>query len=152
MSKEANLGGIVLFVLGMLLVGAFVMETSSPPKPTGQDNGNTINAQSQSSAFAQPDQMKADVRGLTRLEQIRIRKTYAKTIEDKMLDAGMNADVYTRGRDATILVVKYVLIDKVLIHNFDKQNGEVLSQAKAVGFRKVTLTDGYEDSWSYDLQ
>lgn len=79
------------------------------------------------------------------------RKEMARRMETSMLDGGVDASFTTRGKDATTLHVKYILIGRVFVHQFTKE-GEMLSNLRKAGFKKVILTDGYDETWTINLE
>jgi hypothetical protein len=88
-------------------------------------------------------QMYTDYQKMTPAEQERTRILYAKSLENKMLDNGMNVDVRAWGPKHTILTLKWALIDKVEVHRM-QQDQEVLMEIVAIGFKKFQMTNGFE--------
>jgi hypothetical protein len=79
-----------------------------------------------------------------------LRDAMAKTLENKMLDEGYNVDVNAIGADHTTLRIKWILVSKAMAHNLSKQ-GDFFDNARKVGFRRVEITDGYEQTWYWKL-
>lgn len=80
---------------------------------------------------------------------IALRRKFASAYENELLDKGFNVDVTTEGRNATTLRLKWILVSKVIAHQFDK--GGVVPEMRKLGFKKFILTDGYDETWTWDL-
>jgi hypothetical protein len=80
-----------------------------------------------------------------------LRDVMAKTIENKMLDQGYNVDVKAIGDDHTTLHIEWILVSKVLAHQMSKQ-GDFFEEARKAGFKKVEISDGYDESWYWNLK
>ena len=78
------------------------------------------------------------------------RDAMAKTLEDKLLDEGYNVDVKAIGKDHTVLHLRWILVSKVLAHQLSEE-GSFFSSARSVGFKKVEITDGYDETWYWKL-
>ena len=80
----------------------------------------------------------------------------AAKLERNMLDKGFSATVTAEGRNRDRMMVEYVLITKALTHNLtdggSMQQGAFLERVQAIGFRKVTFSDGYQGTWAYTLE
>ena len=79
------------------------------------------------------------------------RIAFAKTVEDQMLDQGFNFDVVAVGARHTTLRVTWALATKVEAHQIS-QNTEMFENARALGFKRMELTDGFESEWAWKLQ
>jgi hypothetical protein len=79
-----------------------------------------------------------------------LRDQMAKNIENSMLDKGYNVDVSAIGDDHTVLHLKWVLVSKVMAHQLTKQ-AEFFENARAAGFRRIEITDGFRQTWYWDL-
>ena len=79
-----------------------------------------------------------------------LRDSMAQTLENKLLDEGYNVDVKAIGNDHTTLHIKWILVSKVLAHQLS-QEGSFFSNARAVGFKRVEITDGYDETWYWKL-
>lgn len=80
-----------------------------------------------------------------------VRIAYAKLIENNLLRNNMNVDVYSHGPKHSQLTMKWVLASKSLVFRFSEEQQDTLQQMKQVGFKKFTITDGYDQSWSWNL-
>ncbi len=79
-----------------------------------------------------------------------LRDTMAKTFENNLLDKGYNVDVAAIGKDHTTLHIKWVLVSKVLAHQLSQQ-ADFFDNARKIGFKRVEITDGYEETWYWKL-
>lgn len=80
-----------------------------------------------------------------------LRLEYAKTVEESLLRSNMNVDVTAYGPQHKFLKLKWVLASKALAFNFSEQRQDMLSQMRQYGFTKFTITDGYDESWTWNL-
>lgn len=78
------------------------------------------------------------------------RQRYARLLEDQMLSKGMSADVVTQGKQSTTLHIKYVLVSKAFVYQFN-HNADLMAEIRSSGFTKVVLTDGFNETWTLDL-
>lgn len=123
-------------------------ETAKPaPKkePTEKEKAAAVAAEKVASAKARAAADKAES---ARLKELRLE--FAKDLEIRFLKGGMSVDVITKGKDSTILHYKYALVSKAFAYQVS-QNTEFLSAAKKLGFKRVVLTDGFDDTWNIDL-
>ena len=79
-----------------------------------------------------------------------LRDGMAKTLEDNLLDEGYNVDVRAIGNDHTTLHIKWILVSKALAHQLSNQ-GDFFRNARSVGFKRVEITDGYDETWFWKL-
>jgi phosphosulfolactate synthase (CoM biosynthesis protein A) len=79
-----------------------------------------------------------------------LRVELAKTIENKMLDEGLNVEVSAIGSDQTVLRIKWILVSKVVAHQLAKEAG-FFSNARELGFKRIEITDGYDETWWWKL-
>lgn len=86
-------------------------------------------------------------------DEIKERKNFARKLENSYLDHGFNIDVTTQGPKANVLRMKYALTSKVLARQIT--TSDVLNECRAMGFRKVILTNGFEsdlaETYYWDL-
>jgi hypothetical protein len=80
-----------------------------------------------------------------------LRDNMVQTIETGMLDKGYNVTVTAIGKDHTTLRIKWILVSKVTAHEFSKQ-GDFFEEARKIGFRRVEITDGYDETWYWNLK
>ena len=79
-----------------------------------------------------------------------MRDAMVKKLENSMLDEGYSVDVNAIGTDHTVLRIKWILTNKALAHQFAKQ-GDFFASCRSAGFRRVEITDGYDETWYWDL-
>jgi hypothetical protein len=84
-------------------------------------------------------------------ESRKLRDAMAKTIENGMLDEGWNVDVRAVGNDHTTLLIKWILVSKAMAHQLSKK-GELFENARIAGFKKIEITDGYDETWYWNLK
>ena len=66
------------------------------------------------------------------------------------IDTEGNAEIQAKGNNKQTLEYKYVLMSKAVVYKLVNE-GNVLETVKEVGFRKLVFTDGFYNSWTYDL-
>lgn len=77
------------------------------------------------------------------------RKSFAKLIEQSLVENRINADVSVSGNKNTILKIKWALANKVFAN--DISNSGIIEKAEKAGFKKVIFTDDYNYSCYWDL-
>ena len=77
------------------------------------------------------------------------RKDYAKRSEVNYLEAGMDVEVSTSGKNQTTIKSKNILFSRPFIYKLNK-DGALLSKYKSLGFEKAIFSNGYE-TYTYDL-
>jgi hypothetical protein len=82
---------------------------------------------------------------------VMVRKAFAKSYENNLLDQGVDARVNLSGAKKDHIKITFILINRVLLRQIEK-DGELLAKFKKAGFKKATFSDGYNDSWYYDLE
>jgi hypothetical protein len=78
------------------------------------------------------------------------RDLMAKSIEDSMLAEGYDIDVNAVGGNHTTLRIKFILVNKAFAYQM-AHSSEIIDNARAAGFKKIVLTDGYDEQWHIDL-
>ena len=78
------------------------------------------------------------------------RKAYAERLETNFLKDGRDAVFTVSGPKNTVLTMKYVLINRPFVYKIQNES-TFISDAKERGFAKVVLTDGFSNSWTWDL-
>lgn len=106
-------------------------------------------------AYSKPDNEKqkkilARIKALLPIVEVLTRDVYAKTLERGMLDKGFNSEINAEGSSKQILTYKYALMSKALVYKLANE-GDILTSAKGLGFKKLTFTDGFDSTWNYDL-
>ena len=79
-----------------------------------------------------------------------LRDQMAKEIENKMLSEGYDVDVVAIGNEHTVLHLKWVLASKSLVYQMSQQT-EFFENAKTVGFKRIEITDGFDQAWHWNL-
>jgi hypothetical protein len=83
------------------------------------------------------------------------RESWAGEYETKLLDEGMDVRVRLRGRYKDSVRIVYVLFNRAWAHKItgggSTAPGSVLGNLENLGFKRVVFSDGYFESYSYDL-
>jgi hypothetical protein len=82
--------------------------------------------------------------------QAELRRQFATSYERQLLDGNMDATVTTAGANATTLRVKWILVSRVLAYKMSQQP-DFFDSLRKMGFKRFEITDGYDDSWYWDL-
>lgn len=80
-----------------------------------------------------------------------LRQDYAKTLENNLLGEGFDVDVNAIGSQHTTLRVKWVLATKVDAFQLTNGDQSMFNEARAIGFKKFVIWDGYDESWTWTL-
>lgn len=78
------------------------------------------------------------------------RISWADRYETSLLDDGIDADVIVHGKNKDFVKVRYILVGRALVHQITK-DGEFLASLEKIGFKRVTFSDGFDESWYFDL-
>lgn len=78
------------------------------------------------------------------------REGWARVYERDRLDKGIDMRVSVRGKGKNHLVLRYVLLGRALAHQF-MQDADNVNTLEALGFSKITFSDGFYESYIYDL-
>ena len=79
------------------------------------------------------------------------RKRFAEQLEAKYLDAGLDVHVGVWRRGNRVLTITYALLGRPTAWEFSK-DADLHVKLRARGFRQVVLSDGYNESYSWDLR
>jgi hypothetical protein len=90
---------------------------------------------------AQAKRIAADVPG---------RKSYAAEYEKSLLRQGMSVTITAEGDRATTLKISYPLMSKALAFQLSEKSDQIENWRRR-GFRKVVLTDGFNETWDMSL-
>jgi hypothetical protein len=124
-----------------------VLTSIRDPVSSGQaDRRATLTAK----ADRQSKRVEQWAKGAAEEFMVQQRREMANRMETGMLDKGMDVTVRAEGKNATTLRIKYVLMSRPLVHQFQK-NGEFFSNLQKAGFKRVIMTDGYDDTWTWNL-
>ncbi|HVA16979.1 MAG TPA: hypothetical protein VMV59_04610 [Candidatus Dormibacteraeota bacterium] len=81
------------------------------------------------------------------------RRIWAREVDSKLLDAGIESTTKTEGPRDTILVIQCALAGRVMEHQISSTDFPVA--AEALGFKKLILTNGFGDdldeTFTWDL-
>ena len=86
----------------------------------------------------------------TVVENRKLRGAMAQMLENSLLEAGYNVDVRAIGKDHNTLQVKWIFVSKSLAYQLSQQ-GRIFDNARSVGFKRVEITDGYDETWRWNL-
>jgi hypothetical protein len=78
------------------------------------------------------------------------RQNFVDAYERQLLDQGMDVYVSALGKTKQTLKVKWVLVSRPLVYKMIN-NPDFVSKLRELGFKKLIMTDGYNDTWSIDL-
>ncbi|MBL4689402.1 MAG: hypothetical protein JKY37_32735 [Nannocystaceae bacterium] len=78
------------------------------------------------------------------------RTNFATQLENSLLDDGLDVRVTAKGKYSDHLKVKWILMGRPAVRAMTKETG-FLQNAEKVGFKLVTFTDGYYESFKFDL-
>ena len=85
-----------------------------------------------------------------------LRVEAASKMEYKLLDEGMDARVRVSGSNKDRLTITYVLLNRAWAHKITDggamREGAFLRTMQDAGFRRVTFSDGFYESYYYDLE
>ena len=87
---------------------------------------------------------------ISRLAAIGARQMLAELVERNYLDKGMDVSIELRRPDKTEIRMKYVLFSRPLVHQLTRDSSFVAGLREA-GFKKIVFTDGYDQTWSVDI-
>lgn len=79
-----------------------------------------------------------------------LRRKFASSYESSLLDQGIDATVTVSGRHATTLRLKWILVNRVLAHQFS-QKADLFTNLRNMGFTRLEITDGYDASWYWNF-
>jgi hypothetical protein len=142
--------GIVAVVFAIAAISIAVSAVSSAPAVQQQhSNPAAVEAAPPPSPPRTPAQLKQDAKDEAILLET-ARQAAAKVMENNLLGQGFNVDVNAIGLHHTTLRLKWILVSKVTAYQFSQQ-GDTLQGLKDMGFKKFTITDGYDESWTWTL-
>lgn len=78
------------------------------------------------------------------------REAYVETLDRVMLESGFDATATVSGKHKDKLRIEWVLMGRATAHQMAHEGG-ILVTAEKIGFKRVTFTDGYFESFYYDL-
>lgn len=84
---------------------------------------------------------------LTPKEKAALRKLKAEMMDQMMLQAGYNVEISDVEGKNPALRIKYVLMNRALVYQIVQKLDT--TDLWDDGFKKVILTDGYDETWTY---
>jgi hypothetical protein len=78
------------------------------------------------------------------------REAYVETLDRAMLESGFDATATVSGKHKDKLRIEWVLMGRATAHQMAHEGG-ILAGAEKIGFKRVTFTDGYFESFYWDL-
>jgi len=78
------------------------------------------------------------------------RTAFASEYQDVLLRNYNDAYVAATGRAATTLRIRYILMSRPVVYNI-VTNDTVMTKLRALGFTRLVLTDGDENTWTWDM-
>lgn len=144
------------FTLLGLIVAGIALVNVVEKTPVHQRDISTAELASQLNDTAPPpkpltpaEQKKIDAEFEASKEPARV--AYAKFTEDNLLAAGYNVDVVAYGPKHKYLKLKWILVSKVTAYQFSHDNSGMWQTMREAGFTKFAITDGYDETWTWDL-
>lgn len=84
------------------------------------------------------------------------REKFANDYERQLLGEGMDVHVRLGGSLEDRVTIQYVLLNRAwafkITDGGSVTDGSFLGQLQKIGFKRVTFSDGYDESYSYDLE
>lgn len=87
----------------------------------------------------------------TKKLMIQQRKEFAKQYELSLLDQGMDTRISTLGKDHSTLKIEWVLMSRPLVYKMINDSS-VMSNLKKLGFKKIVFSDGYNHTWTSEME
>ena len=78
------------------------------------------------------------------------RENWAEQYELSLLDQGIDARVSLKGKHKDKVKIRWVLLGRAIVHQITR-DGTFLAGLEKIGFKRVTFSDGFYESWYYDL-
>lgn len=113
------------------------------------DSALSFNPESSAAKKLRKEIEKAEARKRAE-ELLAARIQFAKDYEYSLLDEGIDATVTLHGTNSTTLKLKWIFISKVAAHELGK-NTELFQNLRELGFKKFIITDGYYETWYWNL-
>lgn len=106
------------------------------------------------SKYREDQKQAAEAKALGAQVSQQLREMYASMLEENFMKNGIDAKVRASGKDMERLSVTYALMSQPLVYKF-QNDMQLPSQARAVGFKKVVYSNGFESdfgkTWTVDL-
>jgi hypothetical protein len=88
---------------------------------------------------------------IERQEGIKKREAYVTAKENFLLDNWYDAVLTLEGSDKTTLKIRHIFVSRPFVHNLSKKD-DFRSELRSLGCKKVIATNGYDDTWTWDLK
>jgi hypothetical protein len=79
-----------------------------------------------------------------------VRETVIAKLEKDLLSKGMDFYFSFEGKNQDTLRAKYVLMSRPMVYQITNET-DFLKNMELIGVKKVIFTDGFDSSWTYDL-
>jgi hypothetical protein len=151
----------ILVVGGGLLIGFILvlnlLDRSSKDGATGSED-RPVETKSAPVTPDRKPQARGDIAGKQQSDEdlinseaaASIREQYADTVERQMLAQGYDMTVRAEGTRKTTLRLQWVGMSRPVIYGYINDR-EVVRTLKAMGFKRVVFTDGFESTWRYEV-
>jgi hypothetical protein len=116
--------------------------------------GKTIQKQYEADAKIQAQHLKAAEQEKVAADAATnriLRDLLAKAFENNLLNLGYDVDVNAVGKDHTTLRIKWLFVSKVLAHQLS-QKPDFFEEPRKLGFKRIEITDGYDETWYWTLK
>jgi hypothetical protein len=140
--------GLILFIIGLDFLGSHLSSRygAESAKPVSQPEAHTPVTHS----LSQAEQRKRDDDLINSEAAGTIREQYATTVENQMLEQGYDMTVRATGARKSVLRFQWVKMSRPVIYGFIN-NKEVVNTLKAMGFKILIFTDGFDSTWQYEV-
>lgn len=78
------------------------------------------------------------------------RRDFATTIEENFLKRGFDVVMKTSGDNHQTLTMRYILMNRPFLYQIVNET-DFLQNCKRLGFKQIVFTNGYDDTWRYDV-
>jgi hypothetical protein len=75
---------------------------------------------------------------------------FAKALEGRLLEEGKNVDLIATGPKFTTLKYKWIGVSKSFVYQIQNDT-TFLENCQTLGFKKVVFTNGYDETYTWDL-
>lgn len=81
---------------------------------------------------------------------VKQRVEWAARYEAEKLNSGIDLRLTLSGKYKDLVKIRWVLLSRVMVHQITR-DGSFLTNLERMGFKRVTFSDGFYESWYYDL-
>jgi len=145
---------VIIFLVGAMFVIFTTFRNES--YKSGQASTATIptiptyTARQDTPDFISPQPLTAKEKKARAKDEAAARKNYAHDAERRMLSQGFDFHIFVSGKDSTVIKYEFALMSRPLVYKLVNEHG-ILEELKDIGFKKAIFYDGYNYSWTYDL-